>query len=330
MENRQAFFTEVAQQALKEYNLAGSPFTYLQHSENVTFKVQRPDGKACLLRIHYPVVPALGEHGLNPSTVKSELLWLEALRRKTDLPIPQPIRNRRGHLVTRITFNREQRFNCTMLEWLEGEPYQQNLESEETAVQMGIIVGRLHQFASQWYLPAGFTRPRRDITYFQKAFQTLTPAVEDKRISYQDYKRLETSLDILTRMMQSLRSSNKTDGILHGDLHKGNFLYHRGEIRLIDFSFCCTGNFMFDLGICFSDMNPALHPFFLEGYKNYMPLPFNYAFLIEAFFIGSMLGTFSFWVDNPNAQEILVRKVPYIAQEYAAKFNRDERFWPLV
>jgi Ser/Thr protein kinase RdoA (MazF antagonist) len=327
MQNQQEFFTEIAQEALKEYNLNNVPVIYLNHSENVTFQVIRPGGSSSLLRIHEPVVPALGDHGANPSVVKSELLWLEALRQKTDLPIPRPIRNRRGHLVTRITFKREQRFNCTMLEWLEGEAYERDFESAETATQIGIIVGKLHQFASQWYLPAGFVRPRRDITYFQKAFQTLAPAVEDKRISYKDYKCLETSLGLLTGMMQTLRRSHQTEGILHGDLHKGNFLYRAGEIRLIDFSMCCTGNFMFDLGICFSDMNPALHPFFLEGYRQYMHLPFNYAFMIEAFFIGSMLGTFSFWIDNPAAQEDLVRKAPLIAQDYAAKFNRDERFW---
>jgi Ser/Thr protein kinase RdoA (MazF antagonist) len=214
-----------------------------------------------------------------------------------------------------------------MLEWLDGDAYQRDYENEETVVQIGSIVGRLHQFASQWYLPAGFIRPRRDIAYFEKSLQSLAPAVEDGRIAYQDYKRLETSLGILTSMMQSLRKSHQTDGILHGDLHKGNFLYRLGQIRLIDFSFCCTGNFMFDLGVCLSDMKPALHPFFLGGYKQFMPMPFNYGFMIEAFFMGSMFGTFSFWVDNPAAQEALVGKVPLIAQEYAAKFNRGERFW---
>ena len=49
--------------------------------------------------------------------------------------------------------------------------------------------------------------------------------------------------------------------------------------------------------------------------------------LIEAFFLGSMVASFSFWIDLPEAQEEFVRKVPFIAQEYAAKFNRDERFW---
>jgi hypothetical protein len=87
------------------------------------------------------------------------------------------------------------------------------------------------------------------------------------------------------------------------------------------------GNYMFDLGVCFSDMNPALHPVFLESYREWMPLPSNYERLIEAFFLGGMVMTFSFWVRLPEMQEELVHKIPLIAQEYAARFNRDERFW---
>lgn len=327
MDSRQDFFSDVAQRALERYDLAYAPRKYLQHSENVTFKVEHPHGGSRLFRIHVPLVPALGGHGANPEVVKSELLWLEALQRDTYLPLQQPIRNDREHLVTRVTMDDERPFNCSLLKWLDGEPYQREMESETTAQQMGGIVGKMHQFGSQWRLPAGFTRPQRDVPYFKKALQALSPAVEDKRISYQDFKRLETSIDLLAGMMSSLPKTRQTEGILHGDLHKGNFLYHQGQMCLIDFSFCSIGNYMFDIGMCFSDMNPALQPLFLENYQRFMVLPPNYPALIEGFFLGSMVGSFSFWIDLPDAQEEFVRKVPLIAQEYAAKFNRDERFW---
>lgn len=326
-EDQQAFFTEVAHKALEGYGLANSPYQYLQHSENVTFKVRHPDGRARLLRIHVPRVARMGEHGSNPEVVKSELLWLEALRRETDLPVPQPIRNRREHLVTRITLGGERQFNCSLLEWLEGEPYQREVESEETVAQLGTIVAKMHRFNDRWRLPAGFTRPRRDAAYFTKALEALNPAVEDHRIDYQDYKRLETAVGTLAELLRSQPKLPKVDGVLHGDLHKGNFLYYQGRMRLIDFSMCAIGNYMFDLGVCFSDMNPALHPVFLENYRKFMPLPEGYERLVEAFFLGSMVATFSFWVDLPEGQEEFVRKVPLIAQGFAARFNRDEHFW---
>jgi Ser/Thr protein kinase RdoA (MazF antagonist) len=50
-------------------------------------------------------------------------------------------------------------------------------------------------------------------------------------------------------------------------------LLHEGQIRLIDFSFCAFGNFMFDLGICLSDMKPELHHACMKGYESLRALP---------------------------------------------------------
>lgn len=84
---------------------------------------------------------------------------------------------------------------------------------------------------------------------------------------------------------------------------------------------------MFDLGICLADMKEPLHEAFLDGYQSLRPLPAGYARLIEGFFVGSMVGTFCYWVDNPRAQALLARKVPQIARDYAVKYNRGQPFW---
>jgi Ser/Thr protein kinase RdoA (MazF antagonist) len=155
----------------------------------------------------------------------------------------------------------------------------------------------------------------------------IKPAVRDGRISEADYAELSKSVSILIDLMRGLEESPQNSGIMHADTHKGNMLYHDGKIRIIDFSFCAIGNYLFDLGICFGDMQAELHKFCLQGYEKYRPLPENYAQLIEGFFLGSIVGTFTFWVANPNAQGILARKVPQITKDYAIKFNQKEHFW---
>ena len=102
---------------------------------------------------------------------------------------------------------------------------------------------------------------------------------------------------------------------------------HQGKIFLIDFSFCAFGNYMFDMGICLSDMKPELHSSCLNGYQFIRNLPENYPQLIEGYFMGSVIGTFSFWVSIPHFQEILVERVPKIVNQFARKFNQNERFW---
>jgi Ser/Thr protein kinase RdoA (MazF antagonist) len=328
VEEKQEYFYDIARRALAEYDLKGYPLSFIRHSDNVTFKVEVSDSRAFLLRIHIPITHAMGAHGADYDAVNSELLWMEALSQDTDLVLPNPVRNRVGELVTPLPVEDTiVPVNCTLLHWLEGQPYHRDLESEQTAHQIGVILAKLHNHASQWEIPQGFKRPRRDIAYFERVLRALQPAVKDGRVSPSDYSKLETSIALLSDMLRSLDENQRIFGIIHADPHKGNMLFQDGEIRLIDFSFCAFGNYMFDLGICFSDMKQELHRSFLESHQSLRALPDGHQKLIEAFFVGSMVGTFSFWVSNPQAQKLLATKVPQIAKDYAARLNRGEHFW---
>jgi len=310
----------MAGRALEAYNIQPVTVAFIQHSENVTFKVDASQG-TFLLRLHVPATPAFGNHGSDVLAVDSEMLWLEALHRAR-FPVPTPVKTLNKDYVARVDG-----INVTLLKWQNGELLTREQESEETAAQMGRLVGRLHQQAAQWKMPKGFTRPRRDARYFENAMLSLWPAVEDGRISAQDYTALQTSVSWLTGEIRNLSQTRATSGLLHGDLHRGNFLLHRGKIRLIDFSVSAFGHFAYDLGTCLSNVRMAYHPIFLEHYKRYFPLPGGYERLIEAYFLGSYVVTFSLWISDADSQETLVQRVPFIAREYASRFNREEYFW---
>jgi len=326
MKRREAKFDEIAKLVLDEYEILEPRISFIRHSDNVTYKVTTRNAEAFLLRIHVPITAAMGVHGADYGMVNSEVTWMLALAKETDLVIPKPKRNRSGELVTRILSKDGTSINSTLLGWIEGEPYHKELESEDTAYQIGRLLATMHNQARQWNMPEGFIRPRRDIEYFEDMLNGIKPAVSDGRIRKVDYLELSKSVSMLVDLMSGLDESQRNYGIMHADPHKGNMLYQDGEIRLIDFSFCAIGNYMFDLGVCFSDMKKELHEFCLQGYQSCRLLPENYRQLIEGFFIGSIVGTFSYWVANPNAQEILVRKVPKVTQNYAIKFNQNEHF----
>jgi len=328
MEELKNYFDDIARQAIAKYGISDFGLSFIRHSDNVTYKVEIPHLEAYLLRIHVPVTITMGTHGADIDAIYSELLWLEALNQDTDLVLQKPVRNQAGELVTQILVeNATLPINCTLMHWVDGQPYHRELESEHTAYQIGEILAKLHVQASQWETPEGFKRPNRDTEYFEGVLRDIQPALIDGRISASDYSEFETSISLLTEILQSLETNQQTHGIIHADTHKGNMLYHEEKIHLIDFSFCAIGNYMFDLGVCFSDMKDCLHRFFLEGYQGLRNLPDNYERLIEGFFVGSVLGTFSYWVAIPHAQERLAMKVPQIARDYAAKFNRGEYFW---
>jgi Ser/Thr protein kinase RdoA (MazF antagonist) len=249
------------------------------------------------------------------------MLWLEELRRAR-FPVPVPVKTLSKDYVANMNG-----VNVTLLKWLDGEFLTREQENEDTAAQMGGLVGRLHQHAYQWIFPKGFTRPRRDARYFENAMLSLWPAVEDGRISAQDYKALQTSITWLTGEIRNQSQTRATSGLLHGDLHRGNFLLYRGKIRLIDFSMSGFGHYAYDLGTCLSNVRTSFHPIFLEHYQRYFSMPKGQERLIQAYFLGSSVVTFSLWISDADSQETLVQRVPIIAQEYAARFNRDEPFW---
>ena len=100
MEDKIAHFTQIAWQALDAYDLVSPRVTYLQHSENITFKVDTAAEVPYLLRIHSPLTEAMGRHGKDPEAVRSEMRWLDVLHRG-NLPVQRPVRNRNGQFVTR-------------------------------------------------------------------------------------------------------------------------------------------------------------------------------------------------------------------------------------
>lgn len=321
-----SFFDTLAQRALAQYPLGSFLLEYINHSENVTYKITQDNGQAYLLRLHLPRVASMGVHGADPDVVRSELLWLAALRRN-GLPVQRPVENALGELVTQLTLENGSQVNCTLLEWIPGVVYERSMETEDTAAQMGALVGKLHLHSSRWRRPRGFTRPRRNAAYFDDCLNLLRPAVEDRRIAFSDFRELEAALEKLKTLIRKHPKSRQTEGLLHGDLHRGNFIYNDGSIGLIDFSLCGFGNYMIDLGICLSGISQNLHELFLLNYDRFFPLPTRFAELIEGYFVGGYIGTLSFWVNDPEAQELLIQRVPYVAGQFAVRFNRNERFW---
>jgi Ser/Thr protein kinase RdoA (MazF antagonist) len=318
----------LARQALAAYRLEDASLIFIRHSDTISYRVETPDGENFLLRLHIPINQSMGTHGADYSTVNSELLWLEALCQDTEVVLPQPIRNLSGALVTQIQSPEAgENVNCTLLRWVVGEPYHRDLETADKAFQIGKIAAILHNHASGWHIPEGFTRPDRDISYFEKVLRGIQPAVVDGLIRASDYEGLETSVHLLMEQLREASKGRQVFGLIHADMHKGNMLLYQDQIRLIDFSFCAFGNFMFDLAICMADMKRELQPAFLAGYQSLRPLPADYQSLVEGLFVGSMVGTFSYWVPDPGAAALLARKVPQIVEDYAVKYNQGIHFW---
>jgi len=87
----------LAEAALTAYDLGEVRLTPLQHFFNTTFRIDTcsPQGKKerYVIRIHRP-------GSQDATTIRSELLWLLALRHEEGLIVPEPVSTRDGSLLT--------------------------------------------------------------------------------------------------------------------------------------------------------------------------------------------------------------------------------------
>ncbi len=321
--------TDLAEAALIQYNLVGAQLTFLGQSQNTTFRVDASTGEQFLLRLHAGIDSSGGNAQIEePVAIRSELLWLNAIAQDMGLVVPQPVQNRLGEWVTRLDASWEP-ISASLLRWVEGK----HLDREPTVAQvrqLGQLMAQLHQHSCTWVLPAGFVRPSHDGAQLEAATGQLEVLVQSGTISRDDYQVFQQAAAQVQALMPSLPQTPETWGLIHADLHQGNYLFWGEEIRPIDFSRCGFGFYLYDIGQTLGDVEPALRPYFFEGYANIQTLPTDYRSLVEAFFVGATVENFAFHSTNPKEQEWLARAVPYVVKHHLHSYLEGKTFLDLA
>jgi Ser/Thr protein kinase RdoA (MazF antagonist) len=293
--------TKIAQTALTHYNLLNPQLTFLGKSQNTTYRVDVSTGDRFLLRLHRGIAAAgdcFQTLWQEPSIIQSELLWLNAIAHETELIIPQPVQNRLGEWVTTLTSEEgDPPISCTLLRWVPGN----HLDGKPTAsqiYQLGQLMARLHQQSIGWPLPTNFNRPTHGVEQVESATVQLEVLVQNGIISAEDYQVFREAATQVQKFIASLQQTPDTWGLIHADLHQGNYLLYNDEVRPIDFSRCGFGFYLYDIGESVGDIEVYLRPRFFEGYTSIRKLPEAYQSIVETFFIGATVENFAFHSTN--------------------------------
>lgn len=292
----------VGRTALASYGLEHARLTLQRYEQNTTFRVDARGGRY-LLRINRPRVHT-------PDTIGSEMAWLSALRRDTDLGVPEPVAARDGSfvVVARDPGVPEPRV-CVLLHWLDGWFINQRLAPAHLW-RVGALAGELDKHAATWTAPSGFLRPRVDTLTNDAKVDSIArsaalarhgdhPTAEDANRALQLVEALVSTDDaaLFARALEAVRATTRTladengaFGLIHGDLHHENFLFHRGEARAIDFDDCGWGFHLYDLAVTLSELESRprykeLRDALLEAYAEIHPLPDNHVIHLSALFI---------------------------------------------
>ncbi len=94
--------------------------------------------------------------------------------------------------------------------------------------------------------------------------------------------------DHVSRTEQALGETADTFGLIHADLHQGNYVFKDGKVSAIDFDDCGWGHFIYDFAVTLSEVSvlhnySALRDGLLDGYQRIRPLPASLEIHLPAF-----------------------------------------------
>ncbi|HUG13637.1 MAG TPA: phosphotransferase [Thermomicrobiales bacterium] len=277
----------LARMALAEYDLGPGParLSLLAHMDNTTFRVDTDGGGRFTLRVHrVSHSPAQPRRTLG--NVRSELEWLDALRRDAGLDVPRPIASRRGALALAVeTADVPGARVCSLLGWIDGRFVNVRLTPVHLE-RVGAFIARLHDHSSVWTPPAGFERGRVGELPEDVAVSILE-AIAD-RCEREDVATVERAIHDARQAQRELGHQPGFFGLIHGDLHQDNYLFNADAVRAIDFDDCGWGWLLYDLAVPLSEIRfrpafPELRAALLRGYERSRRLPVGCESGIDAF-----------------------------------------------
>jgi Ser/Thr protein kinase RdoA (MazF antagonist) len=174
---------------------------------------------------------------------------------------------------------------------------------------VGRLTACLHDYGTHLAVPAGFDRPRvdrADAETEERVVRLFTDHVSEAaaEVMREVFRRVH-------RAEEALGSGPDTFGVIHADIHQGNYLFHDGDVRLIDFGDCGWGHYLYDLAVTLSELAclphaSTLRAALLDGYRHVRELSPAHEALIDTFVMLREVQNLSWFVtarDDPTYRE---------------------------
>lgn len=321
---------ELARSALPHWGLEGADLEVIKMRENAVFRATTPDGRRHALRIH--------RHGYHTDPeLHSELLWMRALE-EHGIAVPEVIPSRQGELFVTIAHaGVPEPRQVDLFAWVDGR----QLGSSESGVAdsnadvaamfrtIGLLTARMHDQASTWEVPAGFTRHAWDSEGlvgeqpFWGRFWELAALTRGQR------ELITRGRERVRRELEQYGRDPGTYSLIHSDFTPENLLVDGPHVRPIDFDDAGFGWHLFDLATTLffhqdADYYPAARAALIEGYRSQRDLPDAVLAGLPLFLVARGF-TYLGWVhtrhETQTAKELapaLVELACRLTQEYLA------------
>lgn len=269
-----ADLAETVRLALPSWRLSSeADITLLNVSENATFRIDDPrDGRAVALRVH-----RLNYH--TADEIRSEIGWIEALRRERVVDTPAPLRGVDGdHVQTlRSPAGLPTRYAVAFV-FAPGVEPAPGADLPDWFRTLGSLTARMHDHARRWTPPNAFRRKTWD---FDAMFGPR-PLWGDWRagvgLDAAGQALMGRALELIRTRLDRFGQAPARFGLVHADLRLANLLADGPDLRVIDFDDCgtCWRLYDFAAAVSFFEHEPivdALREAWVEGYRAVAPLP---------------------------------------------------------
>ena len=290
-ESKTSALDRLARTALDAYPLTELRLRLLEQKKNATFRVDaRELGNGAresrfVLRMCEEGLDAYGE-----AELRSELVFLRALRSATGLTVPVPMATRDGSWLVRPCLpDRPEGRLCVLFRWVPGrmvedEPTPERLE------KVGALLGRIHLFSQGFEPPDGFVRPRWDARGLFGDGPVLRPGQGEGLVSERAREMLDEAARRIRQEMEELGEDREVFGIVHKDLEPDNTLTDRDQVHAIDFADCGWGYYLYDVAAALLPLKEkpgfeAKRESLLRGYRSIRPLAPEHVVKLDAFLV---------------------------------------------
>lgn len=301
--------------AAREFLREDASLALIAHGLSLTHRVEASSG-AYLLRVHSPRFVFEDPAFDAAEVIEGECAWLRALSDETELVVQEPVPSPTGGYV--LTLPRSDdggEVPCTLLRWIEGEHFQ-GRRADPQARQLGTLLAQLHTHSRGWNPPPGFTRPTHGTSMFRRALARTEQLVTTGIASESQRALLAAAIDRVDRELTPLERYPERVGLIHADLHGGNYVYHEGSPRPIDFGRAGFGPWLYDLAESLAHLGPGPRRALVDAYAEHQPFDDEDLRRAEGYFVASLVETFGNNAADPDEREFLTAAVPAWAPHF--------------
>jgi Ser/Thr protein kinase RdoA (MazF antagonist) len=262
----------LVEQVMQEYDLPVKRIAFLTRMTNFLFRIETAAGEKYVLRIYSDDDSTIVEN-------RTEVFWLNAIQRDTDLRVVQPVRRRDGEYISLAGMPgvpAERR--CVLFHWVPGRP----LEDQATPAyydQFGEMMARLHDHSEKLFLPPEIHPKRWDRVFYYPGESGLYREPEYRHLfSPERIALMDEAVSRCNLLLAGLYATGRPPMLIHGDLHFGNIHVVHGKLHFLDFEDICLGYPIQDVAVSLyygrsRPDYPALAAAFREGYARVRPWP---------------------------------------------------------